>query len=157
MREFVGAKKMGNLSNISVHYLSVCYGIGVSTFLWSQLYIKYVRAKSLIVRFHALFEKKHDYDTIPILNERAVSIISKYNLPNELVKSAYICSSLLHSFAKRKCLKTENFKIKDFKLYQKSIKDKMLNQSARQGIITLLEKSGRDPLYLKHWRPLTMF
>ena len=31
-----------------------------------------------------------------------------------------------------------------------------LHDSARRGIITLIEKSGKDPLELKNWRPLSL-
>ena len=29
-------------------------------------------------------------------------------------------------------------------------------RTARKGIITLIPKKGKDPLFLKNWRPLTM-
>ena len=31
-----------------------------------------------------------------------------------------------------------------------------LHLSARQGIINLIPKKGRDPIYLKNWRPITL-
>ena len=49
-------------------------------------------------------------------------------------------------------------KIKDFyfEVIQECIKEGKLFMTAREGIISLLEKSGQDTMRLKHWRPLTL-
>ena len=41
-------------------------------------------------------------------------------------------------------------------LFKEVLQRQLLHQSARMGIITLLEKIGRDPLYLNDWRPLSL-
>ena len=41
-------------------------------------------------------------------------------------------------------------------LFLKWIQEGEMNQSARQGIISLLEKPQKDLLRIKHWRPLTL-
>ena len=48
--------------------------------------------------------------------------------------------------------------IKDIllRVYIESFEDDLLNYSARQGVISLLPKGTKDPLYLKNWRPLTL-
>ena len=35
-------------------------------------------------------------------------------------------------------------------------KVKRMHQSARRGVISLIPKSGRNPLYLKSWRPICL-
>ena len=47
-------------------------------------------------------------------------------------------------------------KDKIFDLYLCCIHDKELNRTARQGIISLLPKGKKDPLFPKNWRPLTL-
>lgn len=46
--------------------------------------------------------------------------------------------------------------LKDCDTIRFLLKQGRLHQSARKGIITLLPKKDRDPLYLKNWRPLTL-
>ena len=41
-------------------------------------------------------------------------------------------------------------------LYKEVLDKKQLHISARTGLITLIEKVGRNPCYLKDWRPLTL-
>ena len=43
-----------------------------------------------------------------------------------------------------------------FELFQEIVEEKELHLSARRGVISLLEKVGRDILMLKSWRPLTL-
>ena len=49
-------------------------------------------------------------------------------------------------------------KLKDFlfKLYTEVIEDKLLHLSARRGVISLLEKLEKNPLFLESWRPLSL-
>ena len=41
-------------------------------------------------------------------------------------------------------------------VFNEAVQNGKLHQSARRGIISLLEKVGRNPLYLKNWRPLSL-
>ena len=41
-------------------------------------------------------------------------------------------------------------------LYLKVVQTGELNNTAKQGIISLMDKPGADPLYLRNWRPLTL-
>ena len=41
-------------------------------------------------------------------------------------------------------------------MVQECIEDSELHMTAREGIISLLEKLGKDPMRLKQWRPLTL-
>lgn len=40
--------------------------------------------------------------------------------------------------------------------FNESFETKMLSNSQRQGVITLIEKEGKDPLYMKNYRPITL-
>ena len=42
-------------------------------------------------------------------------------------------------------------------LFLKIVQDGVLHSSAKQGIISLLEKAGKDQLYIEHWRPLSLY
>ena len=41
-------------------------------------------------------------------------------------------------------------------VYNSSLQNKILPLSMRTSIISLLPKKGRDPLYLKNWRPISL-
>ena len=43
-----------------------------------------------------------------------------------------------------------------YKVYQEAVEVEKLHISARRGVISLLEKTGRDPLLLKNWRPISL-
>ena len=43
-----------------------------------------------------------------------------------------------------------------YNLIQEIVRDKKLHLSARRGIITLIEKLGKDPLELDNWRPISL-
>ena len=40
--------------------------------------------------------------------------------------------------------------------FNEGFETKMLSNSQRQGVITLIEKEGKDPLYMKNYRPITL-
>ena len=42
------------------------------------------------------------------------------------------------------------------KVYDKALPEQKLHFSARWGIITLIEKIGKDPLFLSNWKPLSL-
>ena len=43
-----------------------------------------------------------------------------------------------------------------YELYNEIISDKKFHLTARRGVITLLEKTGKNPLEISSWRPLTL-
>ena len=43
-----------------------------------------------------------------------------------------------------------------FEVIKECIKDGEFHTSARRGVISLLEKIGKETIFLKHWRPLTL-
>ena len=50
----------------------------------------------------------------------------------------------------------EHIKIVLYNVYQEGLENNCLHLSARRGVITLLGKTGKDPLFLKNWRPLSL-
>ena len=43
-----------------------------------------------------------------------------------------------------------------FQVIQEAVKNKSFSASAARGVITLIEKEGKDPLYVENWRPLSL-
>ena len=43
-----------------------------------------------------------------------------------------------------------------FDAFTEAITNKELFRSAKKGILTLIPKKSKDPMYVKNWRPLTL-